>query len=58
MSGDGRREKMCTPLPGHEGGCVDMKDAISNEAKDDDGEAIHEDWNGQVRGVRRGGGYD
>ena len=40
---------LCSPLPGHEVGGSGIKDAIGNEAKDDDGKAIHEDWMGKVR---------
>lgn len=39
---------LCSPLPGHKVGCAGKKDAIGDEAKDDDGKAIHKDWTRRV----------
>lgn len=47
----------CSPLPGHKVGCAGIKDAIGDEAEDDDGETIHQDC-GKVSRIceaRRGG---
>ena len=49
MRSVGTRRLLCLPLPWHEVGGMGIKDTIGDEAKDDDGEAIHEDWMGKVR---------
>jgi hypothetical protein len=43
MRSVGTRALLCLPLPGHEVGGSGIKETVGDEAKDDDGEAIHKE---------------
>jgi hypothetical protein len=58
MRSVGTRALLCLPLPGHEVGGSGIKETVGDEAKDDDGEAIHKDWMGKVRQVAGQGRED